>query len=906
MYSFNIYNSNENLYEDLKIEIEQKLVKNENDFIIILPSRNIINRLRNELVEKFEAILDLKIFTFDDLINYKNSNFEQLDNLDYYNKLIMEYSIQNCIGKEIIENNTFFNSPGFSSIATKLINYIKSSAISSKEFKERIKYDSPFFSIGEIYEEYAYNLKKFNLEDRYDKYSDFFNSDNIYLKNISKVIISGFLDFRKIEYKVIEYLKSYIENIKINYMNALEKDSLIFTETKNNLRKLNFLEYDKRTNIKEIKNYKIVEVEDGYLEVKKLAIEIKKNFNKDYKTAIIINDDKYRELLVKRFKDENIKIISNQKIYMINTDFGKYLYSILHKDVDLKDYIIKNLKNHLIFENVIKDIELENLITVLNPVDFNGIYNSYRFRSHEKYNEYYITINEINKIYNISKKKILLEFIKNKLEIFINREDSYEVIYNKFYNFVESLSFKYVELIENLEYSSIEEFIKGILNQFSEREDEVVNSSIEIIDFNNYKLLDHKNIYFIGFTDGIYPKNETVNFYFNSNNIKLLKKIGIDLLDNHMKKSKDEMNFSNIIASRNRNYYFSYEVNDNEMISDFIYNITNDFSDIEKYDFKNIIKPKPENVINEYDKSIYLSQFENIDIIENKNTDSLDIFNNKKIEITDNYSLTNLEDYLICPVRYYFKTVLGLKDYFIDEKSIRSLKIGTACHETLEIVYKDYFNEMDNKGFKDKLEKILKKEFGNVDFEVNDFDGDKVLKRYTEILQQTIKNDLSYLNKGEDYLVPFEFEKKISLKQNVEINGINKNINIYGRIDRVDKDMYGNLYLVDYKLGKNSFKTFKDFKNKKTLQFPVYSLINNIKGARYICIKDSSIHEFYNVGNENINSLSEDDFNKFKLETLSIIKDIVEEIEKENYFLGTEDKKNCTFCDYYNICEYRG
>ena len=906
MYSFNIYNSNEILYDNLKKEVENKLKKNENDFIIILPSRNIINRLRNELVEKFEAILDLKIFTFDDLINYKNSNFEQLDNLDYYNKLIMEYSIQNCIKKELIEDNIFFNSSGFLSISTKLINYIKSSVISPREFKERINCNSPFFSIGEIYEEYTKNLEKFNLQDRYDRYNIFLNGENSYLNNISKVIISGFLDFRKIEYRVIEYLKNYIEDIIINYMNSQENESLIFTETKNRLLELNFSLNDKKIKIDKIKEYKIVEAEDRYLEVKKLAIDIKKNFDENSKVAIIINDDKYRNLVLSRFKEENIEILSNTKITMINTDFGKFLNSILTREIELKDYIIKNLKNPLIFEEDINDIQLENLITVLNPTDFNNIFKSYKFRSNVNYNEYYIYINEINKMYAISEKIKLLNFIKEKLEIFINKEDDFERIYIKFYKFIESLSFKYVEIIEGLEYSSFVEIIKSILMQFSEGEEKLVNSTIELIDFNNYKMLDHNNIYFIGFSDIIYPKNETVDFYFKNSNTKYLKDIGVDILDKYTKKSKDEMNFLNIIASGDRKYYFSFESNDNEMISDFIYNITDDFSNVEKYGFKNIIKPIPENVINEYDKSIYLSQFEKIDILDNKKNEYPDIFENKKIEITDNYSLTNLEDYLMCPSRYYFKTVLGLHDKFIDEKNIRSLKIGTACHETLEIVYKDYFDEIDNRIFKEKLEKILRKEFENVDFETNDFDGDKVLKRYTGILQKTIEKDLIYLNRKTNNLLPFEFEKKISFKQNIEVNGINKNINIFGRIDRVDKDEFGNLYLVDYKLGKSSIKKFKDFENGKTLQFPVYSLVKNVKGARYVCIKDSSIHEFYNVGNDNINNLSEEEFNNFKLKTLTIIEKIIEQIENENYFLGTEDKSNCTFCDYRDICEYRG
>ena len=906
MYSFNIYNSNEILYDNLKKEVENKLKKNENDFIIILPSRNIINRLRNELVEKFEAILDLKIFTFDDLINYKNSNFEQLDNLDYYNKLIMEYSIQNCIKKELIEDNIFFNSSGFLSISTKLINYIKSSVISPREFKERINCNSPFFSIGEIYEEYTKNLEKFNLQDRYDRYNIFLNGENSYLNNISKVIISGFLDFRKIEYRVIEYLKNYIEDIIINYMNSQENESLIFTETKNRLLELNFSLNDKKIKIDKIKEYKIVEAEDRYLEVKKLAIDIKKNFDENSKVAIIINDDKYRNLVLSRFKEENIEILSNTKITMINTDFGKFLNSILTREIELKDYIIKNLKNPLIFEEDINDIQLENLITVLNPTDFNNIFKSYKFRSNVNYNEYYIYINEINKMYAISEKIKLLNFIKEKLEIFINKEDDFERIYIKFYKFIESLSFKYVEIIEGLEYSSFVEIIKSILMQFSEGEEKLVNSTIELIDFNNYKMLDHNNIYFIGFSDIIYPKNETVDFYFKNSNTKYLKDIGVDILDKYTKKSKDEMNFLNIIASGDRKYYFSFESNDNEMISDFIYNITDDFSNVEEYGFKNIIKPIPENVINEYDKSIYLSQFEKIDILDNKKNEYPDIFENKKIEITDNYSLTNLEDYLMCPSRYYFKTVLGLHDKFIDEKNIRSLKIGTACHETLEIVYKDYFDEIDNRIFKEKLEKILRKEFENVDFETNDFDGDKVLKRYTGILQKTIEKDLIYLNRKTNNLLPFEFEKKISFKQNIEVNGINKNINIFGRIDRVDKDEFGNLYLVDYKLGKSSIKKFKDFENGKTLQFPVYSLVKNVKGARYVCIKDSSIHEFYNVGNDNINNLSEEEFNNFKLKTLTIIEKIIEQIENENYFLGTEDKSNCTFCDYRDICEYRG
>lgn len=913
MFNINLYKSSNYLYENLKDNIF-KNIKNNDDFVVILPNKKIIERLRVDIVSEFDAVLNLKLFTFDDLINYKNTSFVELENMDYLNSLIMQVSISNCINKGIIENNYFYNSEGFLAISLKLINYIKSSNIEIEDLEEKVKNNSSLFSVLNIFKEYTYNMEKYNIEDRYDKYSNFLNSNKILneIKNLKKIYIAGFLDFRKIEYSIISFLQKHIDNIEVFIQNSLVNTLDIYEETIKRLSELDFkINYEDTLVEKNKERVRLIKAEDKFLEVKRLAIEIKRDLRKNSlkRCAIIINDEEYRNLILERFKEENIPIQSTYKINLKETNLGKWLYIAFNNDISTLEYIISNLNNPLIFNEEVDYLELENMLYKILPNSFEELFTSNILRTSDDYNSYLNILNKINEVYSINSKEKLIEYIKYQLEKTIEINEEENEIYERFYKFIENLEVKYLTILNNMDYKDFKKYFLNILKEYSISGNSVINCDLELIDFNNYKLLNHDYLYFLGFNDDFYPKREGVNFYFNSRSNLYLRKLGIDILTNNLKQSKDRLNFFNIINSNIEKLYISYEDSGKVLLSDFIYEYDENIELEENYNFKDYINPKSEYILNNYDKNLYLSIFKEPEknILTMNNSFNILEENEEEFEV---YSSTKLETYLICPVKYYYKYILKIEDCFIDKELNKILKLGTACHETLKTIYKDYLIEKNQKLIKeDFIIKILKKNFEYLDISTKNFEGVNTLKRYSKNLKDTIEEDFKYLSKFEGKISPYKFEESFSFSKQFNIDGVVKNIKFIGRIDRIDRDTSNNFYLVDYKLGKNSFKTIKDFENKKTLQFPIYSLINNIQGCRYITIKDSKVHEFYmtksNMYSDN-NSISNEGLSNLRNDTLEIIEEILNNINREEFFTGTSDIKNCNYCEYYNICKYRG
>lgn len=905
MYKMSVYNSSLNLYDDLKMNVLNKLKNNKNDFIIVLPNENFIDRLRKDILKEYNSLLDFKIFTFDDLVNYKKIDFSQTKNSSYYSNLILNYSINNCIEAEKIENNNFYNSSGFQGLAFKFINYIKSSIIDVEKIKEKTKEDSSLFSIFQVYEEYNKNLKEFNIMDNFEKYYDFLESDttNTILKNINNIYIAGFLDFRKIEYEIINLLQKNVENIDIFYEFTLNEKNLVFKETKDKLENFNFeTEYINKRKISK-KNIKLIKAEDKYLEVKRLAIEIKKNILSDKNTThgIIINDSSYNEIINNRFEIEKIAIQNINTVKLSNTKIGKNINILLKKDISIKEYIIKNLKNFLIFKEPIVDIELENLIYSIELNEFKEIFNSNKLRCHDKYNEYYIILKKIYDIYSINEKDILAKYLNNILEEYSEEN----LIYSEFKIFINDLITLYQNIIEKMTFLEFSNYILEIINIFEINELEKYRSKIKVIDFNSYKVLNYDYLYFLGFDDLNYPKKNNSDFYFNNRKILKYRQFGFDVLTNEFKKSKDLLNFNNIIHECN-NIYFSYEINKENILSEFSNSLVNNSVE-ENYFFKNYIKPDNENIINEIDKKIYLSSY-----IYKNNIKKTEIVKNSNEFINNNndiYSSTKLETYLLCPAKYYYRYILKLENKFIDEKLMNINSIGIACHKTLEKIYREKYENLNEYMDNENICNILKYNLDLLDFNTGNLEGINTLKRYTTLLSNLIKNDIEYMSRLKYKIIPCEFEKNFEFNKIVKKEDFKKKIIIKGQIDRIDKDEKGNLYLVDYKLGKNAFKTFKDFEKNKSLQFPIYSLIGNVKNCRYLTINDAKNHEFFNMEEypySNINTKSNEEIAIFHNKTMDIIGKIIFEIERENYFIGAKDNKTCEFCQYKDICNYRG
>lgn len=175
-------------------------------------------------------------------------------------------------------------------------------------------------------------------------------------------------------------------------------------------------------------------------------------------------------------------------------------------------------------------------------------------------------------------------------------------------------------------------------------------------------------------------------------------------------------------------------------------------------------------------------------------------------------SASFINEYFVCPVNFYRTRVLGIKTTNADDK-INHAELGTAVHNTLEIIYNKHINKPLTltilQSYKKMIPTILKKEFqsfGSAQF-LNQAQNKIRYKVAYEFVKNMINLDIKTL-KREGELIIIENEKECRVK--LEVPGIETPIQLTGFIDRIDKinDLYR---IVDYKTGNISSVSMTNF-----------------------------------------------------------------------------------------------
>lgn len=890
------YRNKSRAYEDLKDKVREFIKEKRQDFIVVLPSQSLINKFMEDLSNEFEVILGLKIFTFDDLINMNYINKED-GYKEYYSAILFEKALEDCIKEGRIEDNIFFNSDSFVSIANRFNNIIYESNLNEDIFFSKFHDKKSYLAIYELLKKYNNYIKEQGFLNKFKKIERFLKEFRN-KERISKVMIGGFVKFTPLELEILKKLQNEGIDIDIFYLNALNNSNCFSNQVQEKLKELNFNELSLDLELKEWDfDTKLIRTEDEILEIERLSIEVKKDFieNPNLSSCVIVRDDKKIEQIRKVFDEVSLHLGVNENIKLIDKEIGKHLWNLMSLDLNISEYLIKNYKNPLIFEDTTQSLEFEKIITENNFDTLDEVLQFEEFMSAEDFpilKEKILILKD--NVLEIDNNTVLMKFILEILKSYLDFENILEdEIESDFYDFLLILNDRFKEIIESLSFDRFVNILKNILKDFKTRLKCEVDYNIELTSFNMFNLLSYDNLYFIGFDDNNYPLRKATNYYFNENSIKKYKSIGLDILNNRENYYFELQNFMNIFDEKTKKIYLSYSGNGENLVSPFIKFITEEIEE-ENYGIKDFIRPSPSQVISMEDRLKYLSSFE-------KNTGFEDILETIPFELFDKkdnniYSVSRLETYIACPIKYFYKYVLKLEDYFEPKTDV--LKIGSAVHETLRVIYEEYkisLNESIKK--KDLIEDILKKELMIQDYTINSNNIDTV-KRYVDLIDRTIELDLNYLK--ENGLKPISFEE--NFVKSLKICG--KDVTFTGSIDRVDEDNYGNIYLVDYKLGTSGVKKFEDFDKKgESLQFPVYGLIKNAKGCRYITVSSPKIYDFYNY-------FVEGKFDTSYLKPMEDrLKEIVSEnlayIEEEKYFEGAKNKNNCYFCEFKNICKYR-
>ncbi len=233
-------------------------------------------------------------------------------------------------------------------------------------------------------------------------------------------------------------------------------------------------------------------------------------------------------------------------------------------------------------------------------------------------------------------------------------------------------------------------------------------------------------------------------------------------------------------------------------------------------------------------------------------------------------SYTDIETYNSCPLKYKFKYILK-----IPEEVGPHVYLGSAIHRTL---YEVMSTVSKGKKFSVyELKKTFLEKWGG--YRIGD-------KAWAESLKNAGLRMLENFAKREmkNRLRIVDLEKKFNLEYD--------NFILTGKIDRIDKDENGEIYIVDYKTGR--IGTSEKANTKADDQLFIYAL-----ASPNLYDKIPAEVAYYYLSDDRLVSfiVSEKDLQR----VLEKISGVVDKIAKEN-FTSTPSSFECGRCSYKNIC----
>ncbi|MFH1094057.1 MAG: PD-(D/E)XK nuclease family protein [Candidatus Omnitrophota bacterium] len=277
------------------------------------------------------------------------------------------------------------------------------------------------------------------------------------------------------------------------------------------------------------------------------------------------------------------------------------------------------------------------------------------------------------------------------------------------------------------------------------------------------------------------------------------------------------------------------------------------------------------------------------------------------------FSASSINVYLKCPIQFYYRYVLGLreKENLLDE--LESREIGTFVHELLEDMFRMFINKTPVIGpaFKKKFFAEFESRFVKVFSRRMKSDAFMIEQILKYRLERFLANEAENPDRKIEAIEALEqdIEKKIRLK--------NRTVNLLCRIDRIDRKNHENIIVLDYKTG-SSDDIPAGFKSlQKAVDSPGRNVIKNtVKSFQlplYLyCVQEQYPAQIITAALYNLRTLKLDQFPKVRdygqkdqimrlcLEMLSYI---IDEIHDQNVpFEADENEDSCRFCPFPGAC----
>jgi hypothetical protein len=287
-------------------------------------------------------------------------------------------------------------------------------------------------------------------------------------------------------------------------------------------------------------------------------------------------------------------------------------------------------------------------------------------------------------------------------------------------------------------------------------------------------------------------------------------------------------------------------------------------------------------------------------------------------------SASSINDYLSCSLRFYWKYILKIKNDDELKSQIGTDVFGTIVHKVLENLDKPYLNSknpIDKEVLQNQKDEVENQLF-LIKNEHKSFDFDSGMNL---ILISVVKKIIEkYFNKRE-----FEFGGNFKIlgieKELTSIQAIsNVELKLKGVIDKIELHPFG-LRIIDYKTGKVELKDLhleKDNDLAETLLNPEKSklrqliiyyflIFSNKTGMEQdfglkIILEDLQlvIYSFRNLGADISFNKSMFTHNEIiEAVNLLLTKIVSELLSTETCFVQTQDKNQCKYCEFINVCQ---
>lgn len=490
---------------------------------------------------------------------------------------------------------------------------------------------------------------------------------------------------------------------------------------------------------------------------------------------------------------------------------------------------------------------------------------------------------------------------------------------------------------------------------------------IKVLNPINGRGINHKILFVTGLSSSHYPNIKENNFLINDVNFMELEQIGIEFKNYQARLNNEAIKFASILSTVKNKLYLSYCQGEEEdsiqsifldellnmielksqspIIVDMGYYFKDKHSITTSDELANYLilnhwklpKGQVEDYFSYYNAN-FQDKFKNINeksICEySRSSNSFGEYSGVlagndirkdlyKIHENKVYSITYLEAYGRCPYYFLLNKALNVEEMERIFQEYNPVDIGTLYHEVLRQYY-TYFKDSIWDYVKGRKEFIL----GNTVEYLRDITEEKAVQLGFDLreklnlliienvftkIKNFIEKDLERITKSEEKLLPYGFEVDFGKYGDFEINIHHKKVKFRGTIDRIDKVMGEEKYIImDYKSSSYGVYDIEQMRQGLSLQLPVYLLSQKDKkivGGLYGLLSSSKfdmklglIDETKHITKRHKGALDEEGLNLLIDDVKERISEMLENILMGNFPVNPQE---CSpYCIYKDICRY--